>query len=126
MVSGASPKQYLIYCIGNLFALLSLLIVKAWGKERIQNSKWKVFFFVLIAYFSMVVGRGTVSLLFGGDLMAYVVFATTDVISLLFAVVVLLLLRGLDGMIEDQKAYLFRQERERREKANDICPEDEY
>ena len=126
MISGGSPEQYLIYCSGNLFALLALLLVRAWGKEQIRDSKWKIFFFVLAAYILMAAGRGTVSLLFGGDAMAYVVFATTDIISLLFAVVVLILLKGLDGMIEDQKAYLIRQEKERREKANDIYIEDEY
>ena len=42
---------------------------------------------------------------------------TTDIISLLFAFVIMFILRGVDGMIEDQKAYLFRLERQRKEEA---------
>ena len=44
--------------------------------------------------------------------MAFVVYITTDIISLLFGIIILNLLRKADGMIEDQKAYLFRIQRE--------------
>ena len=65
----------------------------------------------------MQLGRWLISLAFGGGLWNIVGYITSDVISLLFAVIILFLLRDVDGMIEDQKAYLFRLERERKEKA---------
>ena len=79
-----------------------------------------------VAYIGMALGRWTVSLAFGGDLTALLVYVTTDIISLLFAEVILLILRKTDGMIEDQKAYLLRVDRERREEEEHPVLEEEY
>lgn len=118
ITSGATIEQYLIYCVGNLFALVALLVIKLWGKEKIRCSRPRLMLYVLVAYIGMALGRWLVSLLFGGDLMAFVVFITTDIITLLFAEIIILILHKVDGMIEDQKAYLFRLEREKQEEAN--------
>lgn len=106
--SGANIEQYAIYCIGNMFALIALFMMKCLGKERIQNSFLKKTLFATVAYIGMALGRWVVSLFFGGDLTAFTVYITTDIMSLLFAVVVLHILGKCDGMIEDQKAYLRR------------------
>lgn len=108
LVSGATFEQYIIYCIGNVFALTALLFIKTFDKETLRGSAPKLSLFVVTAYIGMELGRWLLSLFFGGDLMAFVVYITTDIISLLFAVIVMNLLRKADGMIEDQKAYLFR------------------
>ncbi len=112
LVSGATFEQYIIYCIGNVFALTALLIIKMYNKEILRGSAVKLSLFVTTAYIGMAIGRWLVSLFFGGDLMAFVVYITTDIISLLFAVIIMNLLRKADGMIEDQKAYLFRVQEE--------------
>lgn len=125
LVSEATAGQYVIYCIGNMFALLALLVVKGFGKETVRRSVPKLLLFGLTGYVGMVSGRFLVSLAFGGDLMAFVVYATTDILSLLFTEIILLLLRNTDGMIEDQKAYLLRVDRERREEAEHPVPEEE-
>lgn len=118
VIGGATVEQYLIYCIGNLFALAGLLVIKLFGKEAIRNSMWKLFAFAVVAYLGMSAGRCLVSLFFGGDLQAFGLYITADIISLLFAVVVLICLRKSDGMLEDQKAYLLRVEKEREEENN--------
>lgn len=125
LASHATMEQYLIYCIGNLFALSALLLFKRYKKETIRKSVPKLSLFVLIAYLGMAFGRFLISLFFGGEWMTLVVYLTTDIISLLFAEVVLLLLRNTDGMIEDQKAYLLRVEREKQEEQN-RPQDDEY
>ena len=126
VASGATMEQYLIYCIGNVFALLALGIIKIFDKETIRKSVPKLMLFVFVAYIGMALGRWTVSLAFGGDLTALLVYVTTDIISLLFAEVILLILRKTDGMIEDQKAYLLRVDRERREEEEHPVLEEEY
>lgn len=126
IASGATIEQYLIYCIGNVFALLALGIIKIFDKETIRRSVPKLMLFVLAAYIGMALGRWMMSLAFGGDLMAFVVYLTTDIISLLFAEVILLILRNTDGMIEDQKAYLLRIDREKKEEQEVVVSEDEY
>lgn len=115
IVSGASAQQYVIYCVGNVFALLAWFVIKWLGKEKIAGKFMARLLYVTVAYAGMALGRWIVSLLFGGDLQALLVYLTTDIISLLFAVVIVHILSKCDGMLEDQKSYLLRLERERRE-----------
>ena len=124
-VSGATPGQYLIYCIGNLAALTALFWLKRFGKESVRGSVPKLLLFAVTAYLGMALGRWVVSLAFGGDLMALLVYATTDIMTLVFAILVLLLFRKTDGMLEDQKAYLFRLERERKAAEDEPVQEEE-
>lgn len=83
IASGASAAQFVMYCAGNCLALLAQL------------------------------GRWFLGLFFGGGLGSVVVFFTTDSLSLVFALVVVLIARRLDGLFEDQKEYLIRTEDER-------------
>ncbi len=115
--SGAAADQYLIYSVGNCAALSALLWFRIFKKEDVRRSPFKLFFFVLTAYITMQVGRWLLSLPFGARLDTLLVYLGTDIISLLFAVVVIFLMRNADGMIEDQKAYLFRLQREREEES---------
>lgn len=116
LASGAGTEQYVIYIVGNLFALLALLIVRLFGKEQVRTKLLPLLTFTGTAYVAVSLGRGLVSMMFGSEWKMIVAFLTTDVLSLLFAVVVVWLLRNVDGMTEDQKAYLFRIEREEKEK----------
>lgn len=118
IVSAATPIQYLIYCGGSVFSLLSLFIVKSVGKDRLRRDFiWRLIF-VTVTYLSTVFGRWLISLIFEPSLMSLLTFITTDILSLLFAVVVMSLLKGVDGMIEDQKEYLLRLDRESKEEEN--------
>ncbi len=123
--SGAAAPQYLIYCIGNLFALSGLLVLKGWGKEKVRESRVRIFVFVTVSYLGMAIGRWLVSLVYGGTVAELLAFVTTDVITLLFAVITVCLMRKSDGMIEDQKAYLLRLEAERAAEAQMPVPEED-
>ncbi len=114
IAAGATTEQYIICCVGNLFSLLALIYLKMWGKERVRQSAGALIVFSIVAYLGTAIGRGIISLLFGGNLHTFILYITTDIISLLFAAVVLILIRKSDGLLEDQKAYLFRVEREMR------------
>lgn len=115
IASGAEIQQIVIYCVGNCFALLAMLWFKVFKKDEIRLDFFKLVIFVLSAYISMQLGRWLISLCFGGKLWNLVGYLAVDVISLLFAVVLMLILRKQEGMIEDQKAYLFRLDRQKRE-----------
>ena len=115
IVSSATPIQYIIYCGGSVFSLLSLVIIKRIGKEKLRHDfVWRLIF-VSFTYLSIVFGRWLISLIFEPSLMSLLTFITTDILSRLFAVVVMSLLKGADGMIEDQKEYLLRLDRESKE-----------
>ena len=113
--SGASVEHFIIYSVGNCLTMCALLWFKLLGKEKVRTDSFVLAIYTVSVYLLMQVGRWLVSLFFGGGLGELVGYITTDIISLLFAVVIMLILRKTDGMIEDQKAYLFRLERERLE-----------
>ena len=113
--AGATTEQYIVYAVGNLAGLIALLLIKFIGKEKIRGSKLQLVLLATTAYVGMAAGRTLVSLVFAGRIQDFVLYITTDIISLLFASVVLVLIRKTDGMIEDQKAYLFRIDREEKE-----------
>ena len=116
--SSASAEHFLIYCVGNLFALSALLCFKLYGKEAVRRSFLKTLLYAVIAYASVAFGRFLLSLPFGGGFSDLVGFLTSDILSLLFAVVILYVMRGTDGLIEDQKAYLLRLEKQRQAEMN--------
>lgn len=111
---GATAQQFAIYCVGNCFALVSLILIKTLGKQRIKDSVWLTIIFTVLAFVGMELGRGLVGLIFGLAIDSILAFFTTDSLSLVFAVVVVLISRRVDGLFEDQKAYLIRTESERR------------
>lgn len=113
MVSGAGIQQYIIYLLGNLFSLTALIVIKAFGREKIRNNAGCLFLFAVTAYMGMAFGRCLVSFFFGGSIRAFIAYASTDIISLLFSVVILMILRKNDGMLEEQKTYLLRIAREK-------------
>ena len=74
----------------------------------------KTLLYASVAYVAVALGRFVFSLPFGAGFKELVGFITSDVLSLLFAIVLLSVFKDVDGLIEDQKAYLFRLERQRR------------
>ncbi len=116
IASGATAQQYLIYALGNALSLVSLVLFKIFTKEKIRLKPSLLILFVSCTYLFMQLGRWLTSLIFVIDFSALLMYVLTDTISLVFAVVIMLLLRNTDGMIEDQKAYLFRKQREEKEK----------
>ena len=120
LAAGAEPKQYLIYCIGNCFALLGLVLLKACGKEKVRSKIPLVIAYVVIVFISIQAGRWLVSMLLGAPLDSVVTFLMADSLSLLFAAVAVLISRKMDGLFEDQKHYLIRTEEERMRERNSI------
>lgn len=116
IASGASAEHFLIYCVGNLFALVSLVYFKAFGKEAVRTGFAKTLLFASTAYVAVALGRFLLSLPFGAGFGDLVAFLLTDIISLIFAVVILWSIRGIDGLVEDQKHYLLRINEEEKNK----------
>lgn len=117
LAGGASAEQYLIYCVGNLFGVLSVLIINKLGNENVRTDWIKLSVVTVSTYLFMNIGRWLVSLIFAPTFKTILVFITTDIISLVVAIVGVMSLRKSDGMLEDQKSYLLRLDREAREEA---------
>lgn len=114
-VIGGTTQQYLIYCGGSLFIIVAYPLLQRITKEKVR----KDFFFKLVfassAYLALTVGRWLCSLPFEFSTTTFLTFLGTDILSLLFAIVVLSIAKNMDGLIEDQKSYLLRLEKERLE-----------
>ncbi len=116
LASGATEKQFLVYVVGNGFALLALLLFKLPGKKKVKDKFYYTLLFVLTAYIGAQIGRWLVGLACGGAADSIIMFLTTDMLSLLFSVVIVLISRKADGLFEDQKSYLIRMDKAKKKK----------
>ena len=124
VLSGGTVQQFVIYCIGNIFALLGMVWFKVFGKEGVRKGMWRIVLFVSTAYVGTVLGRGFLAIAFGDNVSTLVTFATTDIMTLVFAILVIFLFRKTEGMLEDQKAYLLRLDKQKKETRDEPVQEE--
>lgn len=108
MLAGGTWQHHLIYGTGNLLSLLALVIFKVFGKERIRQDVVLSLVFALSVQLLMLLGRAGVAALLGYSAAASLGFITTDILSGLFTLIVIWIVRRIDGLFEDQKHYLLR------------------
>ena len=115
LVSGAGLSHYAVYALGNLLSLAALLPIRMFSAEGIRQSVVKSLAFGMCVTLLMQLGRAAISVIMGFPLSAAPGFFTTDAITLLFTLVLVWIVRRLDGMFEAQSHYLQRlhQEEER-------------
>ncbi len=112
ILSGGTAEQLLIYSIGNLLSLLAYLYLKFVGKERVRGNVVLTLVFALAVQLLMQLGRAAVAALLGHPLLACWDFITTDAMSILFTLVIIWIVRRVEGLFEDQKHYLLRTQKE--------------
>ena len=110
--AGGTSEQYIIYCVGNLFSLFAVILLKTVGKEKVRTGKLSLVFPVLVQLL-MHVGRGVTALICGAAFGSMAAFIATDSLSYVFTFVIIWIARKLDGVYEDQKHYLLRISSER-------------
>ena len=108
-MSAAEPKQYAIYCIGNLFSLLALFLIKALGgEEDVRKSVYKTLAYGLGVTLLLQAGRFLTAVALGTAADLALGFFTTEAVTLLFTLLILWIVRRLDGVFENQDHYLLR------------------
>lgn len=113
LASGASARQIAVYCIGNCFGLIALLLFQKQDKETVRLKPMLTLLFTVTTFCGIQIGRWLVGMVLGGSLGDLVTLFTTDSLSLLFAAITLQLARRIDGLFEDQVSYLIRTQKER-------------
>lgn len=121
---GVAGAQYASYIIGNSFIAVMLIPMHLIGREKIHKHWWSSVLITIGGWLSVYFGRSvvwaiafTISPINGLKAWAgFELFAISELLSLAMAVVVVLVLRRLDGMFEWQKTYLMRLDSERRER----------
>lgn len=114
VAGGGTPSQFAVYIIGNLFSLLAIPFLRRVGSERIRLNVWLSFALGLLVLLLMQLGRFSVSMIGGAPAAEAFRFFTTDSLSAVFTLVIIWIVRRLDGVWEDQLHYLkrFRSEEE--------------
>lgn len=115
--SGGTLNHYLIYIAGNLFSLPAVAVLKKLGYERVRTSK-AYLLFPLLVILLMQTGRMLVAIVLGTRPEAALGFVTTDVLSILFTLVIIWIARRSDGLYENQKHYLLRVHEEEKRNRN--------
>lgn len=108
LASGAALSQYVIYCVGNLAGLVLTQFLCRNGWKRLHENVLLAMVYGLLTALLMQLGRALVALVMGNSLGVCAAFITTDVLSVLFAVLLVWITRRLDGVLEEQKHYLKR------------------
>ena len=115
LASGARADQYVIYCVGNLLALGALWPLKIWTPEGVRRSAVRSLALALMAALLQQLGRALIAVLLGHSAAVALGFFTTDVVTLLFTLVLIWIARRLDGVFEEQNHYLLRLKRQENE-----------
>ena len=80
----------------------------------------------MTAFCGVQIGRWLVGLVLGGNVSDIVRLVTTDSLSLIFAVLTVLIALRIDGLFEDQVAYLLRTQAERMKEQTEDYGDTEY
>lgn len=118
-LSGGTVEQVLIYGVGNLASLLALVMFRLSTKERIRQDAFLSLTFALLTQLLMWLGRAGVAAVFGYTPEACLGFVTTDILSGLFTLFIIWIVRRIDGLFEDQKTYLLRMQSEQQAEGRD-------
>ncbi len=123
LINRLGVNFYAVQCLGGMFVMLMLIPAKLIGVEKIRGKWFFTLLFAVGAWLCTYLGRSVIWVICFAikpvkDAYIYSGFAgyALDVLSLFMAVLLLLVMRKLDGMFEDQKAYLKRVDKERRER----------
>ena len=106
--------DYLVYLFGNIGFMGLLGFLLPIGKKKVRDSILLTLAYIVIGFLLLEVFRGFGAMIFKGvGIQIAWQFIWTDMLSLVFSIVVIMIMRFTDGIFEDQKAYLFRKQRER-------------
>lgn len=122
IASAAAPAQYLVYCLGSMAAMLLLLLRERWNWHKLHESVLLLMSYAALCALLMQLGRILVALVLGYPPATCAGFVTTDVLSVIFAVLLVWISGRLDGILEDQKDYLRRVQEEQEKEARRMNP----
>lgn len=114
-------QSYVAYVLGSSAILLLLIPLHFIGKQKVASKWYLTALFVLLGWLLLNLVASFVQFLCGesfiGSLIGNMILGVHGYLSLAIGIALLLLLRRLDGMFEDQKHYLIRMDKERKELA---------
>ncbi len=111
-----SPYMFAIYIIGNAFVAVLFLMTRFMGKKKIRDRWYFSLLFATVGWIAVVLGRAITAACFGLGFVSALLAHFGDLVSFAICLTIILVMRRLDGMFEDQKAFLKRLDEEKKEK----------
>lgn len=106
--SGEACKPLLIYTVGNVLSLAAVWMLKKPGKQRVRDDMSLSLVFAGAVQVLMLLGRMLVAMAAGEPFGVAWHYVTTDLLSLVFTLVLIWIARRVNGLFEDQVHYLRR------------------
>lgn len=116
ILNGFGWQSYVMYGVGNAFIMFLLIMTKLMGKEKIAGKWYFSALFVVLGWVAVYLGRAAVAACVGLGFVNALIGQMWELLSLVVGILIILLMRRLDGMFEDQRHYLLRLDAERRDK----------
>jgi len=108
-------RQMIVYLSGNLGLMLLAMSFRKYSKERITSSAFNCSVYVAAGLILMEVFRYIgILIIYHSDIGALVRLLATDSLTGVFSIVVILIVRKMDGLLMDQKSYLLQLQEERK------------
>lgn len=115
-VNKAAFNVYVIHIVGNTLVLLSMIWFKI-AKNNLKEGHYLILY-ALSAYILMCFGKAFVGFLFGENFVSlFVGFLGVNSLNAVIAIIVLFIVRKLDGVFEDQIDYLKRVQEEMKDES---------
>ncbi len=116
LASDQGGEWFLVRCAGNLVCLEALLLLRVYpGAARVRDSAALSMVYGAAVHLLMQLGRSVITLALHDWQTLVVKMAGMEAVTLLFTVVLMWIVRRLDGLFEDQRHYLDRVRREEEE-----------
>lgn len=120
VIRGSVWQGYIIYMVGNLAISVELLVI--WLLKDRLNKRWYwAFLLVLAGWVAVNFTRTCLYAIIYGNFLsaAATMFGISDggLLALAMGEIIILVCRKLDGLFENQKRYLIRLDKERKEEA---------
>ena len=120
LVQHGDMKQMLVYVLGNIGVWLMSLLIKKFGKEKISSSVFNCMMYVILGYILLEVFRYIgMMIIYQSSIGALIRLCALDALSAVFSIVVILLVRSIDGLFVDQKTYLLNLQRDKENSLNE-------
>lgn len=120
-IRGGAWQTYIIMVVSNAAIAAELLFIKLIKNERLYKHWYWAFLLVLTGWVAVNFVRAGLSAIFYKDFVTQLAtmfgFSDGGLLALVMGEIIILVLRRLDGMVENQKGYLLRLKKEREEEA---------
>lgn len=100
--------NYFIYGIGNIFILFDLFLLYK-KKDSIKSNIFINSLFIINGFILSCLGKSVIALIFKKNIIeTFISFIGTESLNLIFSLIILNIIRNIDGLYEDQVEYIKR------------------